>query len=147
MVFSDGEDQGSHVTVAEVEQWLQSSDLILYMIGQGQGVVREPLKKLMDRLSRPTGGRAISTNSIDELHDSFTELLEEISNQYVLGYQPTNTRPRRHMARHQGERRRPSARPRAAGIPRDRQEVKPVSGRAPASIQSRSSVASGSDVS
>ncbi len=88
VVFSDGEDQGSHVTVGEVEQWLQASDLILYMIGQGQGVVREPLKKLMDRLSRPTGGRAISTNSIEDLHDSFNELLEEMSNQYVLGYQP-----------------------------------------------------------
>ena len=91
LVFTDGEDQGSHVTVAEVEQWLQSSDLILYMIGQGQGVTREPLKKLMERLSRPTGGRALSTNSIDELRDSFNELLDEMSNQYVLGYQPTNS--------------------------------------------------------
>lgn len=90
LVFTDGEDQGSHVTVAEVERWLESSDLILYMIGQGQGITREPLKKLMERLSRPTGGRALSTNSIDELQGSFTDLLEEMSNQYVIGYQSTN---------------------------------------------------------
>lgn len=90
VVFTDGEDQGSHVTVAEVEQGLQSSDLALYMIGQGRGVTSEPLKKLMQRLSRPTGGRALFTNSIDELQDAFNDLLEELSNQYVLGYQPIN---------------------------------------------------------
>ena len=90
VVFTDGEDQGSHVTFDEVEQLLQSSDLILYMIGQGRGVTSQPLQKVMERLSRPTGGRALSTNSIDELHDSFNALLEELSNQYVLGYQPTN---------------------------------------------------------
>lgn len=91
IVFTDGEDRGSHVTLEEIEQALQSSDVILYMIGQGQGVTRAPLKKLMERLSRPTGGREISTNSIDELQESFIELLDEISHQYVLGYQPTNS--------------------------------------------------------
>ena len=60
------------------------------MIGQGRGLTSQPLRKVMERLSRPTGGRALSTNSIDELHDSFNALLEELSNQYVLGYQPTN---------------------------------------------------------
>lgn len=91
VVFTDGEDQGSHVTFEEVEQLLQTSDLILYMIGQGRGVTNTQLRQVMDRLSRPTGGRAISTNSIDQLQESFTALLEELSNQYVLGYQPTNT--------------------------------------------------------
>ena len=91
VVFTDGEDQGSLATVADVEQSLQGSDLTLYMIGQGRGITSAPLKKLMERLSRPTGGRAFFTDSIDELHDSFNELLAELSNQYVLGYQPTNS--------------------------------------------------------
>jgi Ca-activated chloride channel family protein len=91
VVFTDGEDQGSRVTVDEAEQWLQGSDVTLYMIGQGRGVTNEPLKHVMERLSRPTGGRAISTESIDKLHEAFSELLDELSNQYVLGYQPPNT--------------------------------------------------------
>ncbi len=90
VVFTDGEDQGSHVTVAEVEQSLQASDLTLYMIGQGRGVSSQPLRKVMERLARPTGGRALITESIDKLTDSFDELLDELSNQYVLGYQPAN---------------------------------------------------------
>jgi Ca-activated chloride channel homolog len=88
LVFSDGEDRGSRATLEEVEETLQSNDLALYMIGQGQGLARDPLKKLMNRLAHPTGGRAIATNKIDELQDSFTELLEEMSNQYVLAYEP-----------------------------------------------------------
>ena len=38
VVFTDGEDQGSHATIDDVERRLQSSDVTLYMIGQGRGV-------------------------------------------------------------------------------------------------------------
>jgi Ca-activated chloride channel homolog len=92
VVFTDGEDQGSHATINDVERRLQSSDVTLYMIGQGRGVTVEPLKKVMERLSVPTGGRALFTDSLDELHASFADLLDELSNQYLLGYQSTNSR-------------------------------------------------------
>jgi Ca-activated chloride channel family protein len=92
VVFTDGEDQGSHATINDVERRLQSSDVTLYMIGQGRGVTMEPLKRIMERLSVPTGGRALFTDSIDELHTAFADLLDELSNQYLLGYQSTNSR-------------------------------------------------------
>ncbi len=92
VVFTDGEDQGSHATINDVERRLQSSDVTLYMIGQGRGVTMEPLKRIMERLSVPTGGRALFTDSIDELHAAFADLLDELSNQYLLGYQSTNSR-------------------------------------------------------
>jgi len=92
VVFTDGEDQGSHATIGDVERRLQSSDMTLYMIGQGRGVTSDNLKRIMLRLVAPTGGRALFTDSIDELHDAFNELLEELSNQYLLGYPPTNAR-------------------------------------------------------
>jgi len=92
IVFTDGEDQGSHATITDVERRLQSSDVTLYMIGQGRGVTLDTLKKVMERLSNPTGGRALFTESIDELHESFADLLDELSNQYLLGYEPINTK-------------------------------------------------------
>jgi Ca-activated chloride channel family protein len=92
IVFTDGEDQGSHASIADVERHLQSSDVTLYMIGQGRGVTTEGLRKIMQRLSAPTGGRALFTDSIDELHEAFGELLDELSNQYLLGYPPSNGR-------------------------------------------------------
>jgi Ca-activated chloride channel family protein len=92
VVFTDGEDQGSHATIADVERRLQGSDVTLYMIGQGRGVTLESLRRIMERLAVPTGGRALFTDSVDELHAAFTDLLDELSNQYLLGYAPTNGR-------------------------------------------------------
>ncbi len=90
VVFSDGEDQGSHVTLDDVERRLQASDVTLYMIGQGRGVTHDYLRRVMQRLTVPTGGRAFTTDNIDALQGAFEELLDELSNQYLLGYQPTN---------------------------------------------------------
>jgi Ca-activated chloride channel family protein len=92
IIFTDGEDQGSHATINDVERKLQSSDVTLYMIGQGRGVTMEPLKRIMERLSQPTGGRAMFTENVDELHTAFADLLDELSNQYLLGYQSSNTK-------------------------------------------------------
>jgi VWFA-related protein len=88
IVFSDGEDQGSHVTLDQVEQRLQASDVTLYMIGQGRGLLVDRLKKVMERLSTPTGGRVFAMASIDELSSAFDTLLEELSHQYLIGYPP-----------------------------------------------------------
>jgi Ca-activated chloride channel homolog len=92
VVFSDGEDQGSHVTLEDVERRLQASDVTLYIIAQGRGITHDYLRKVMQRLSTPTGGRVFATDNIDRLQDAFSDLLDELSNQYLLGYQPTNTR-------------------------------------------------------
>ena len=90
VVFSDGEDQGSHVSLEDVERKLQASDVTLYMIAQGRGISQDYLKKTMQRLTVPTGGRTFTTDSVDQLHDAFEELLDELSHQYLIGYQPSN---------------------------------------------------------
>jgi Ca-activated chloride channel family protein len=92
VIFTDGEDQGSHATLADVEHGLQSSDVTLYMIGQGRGVTKDTLRQIMERLSTPTGGRALLTDNIDQLRGAFGELLDELSNQYLLGYPSTDTK-------------------------------------------------------
>ena len=90
VVFTDGEDRGSNSALAEVERRLEGSDATLYMIGQGRGTSAESLKRLMERLSEPTGGRALFTDRLDELSQAFESLLEELRHQYLLGYQSTN---------------------------------------------------------
>jgi Ca-activated chloride channel homolog len=90
VVFTDGEDQGSHVAIEDVERRLQASDVTLYMIAQGRGISQEYLKRTMQRLTVPTGGRTFTTDSVDALQGAFEELLDELSNQYLLGYPPTN---------------------------------------------------------
>src|SRR5262249_42604703 len=86
------EDQGSYASIADVERQLQASDVTLYVIAQGAGLTTAPLKAIMSRLAVPTGGRAIFTDRIAELHGVFTELLDELSNQYLLGYSQPDPR-------------------------------------------------------
>ncbi len=90
VVFSDGEDQGSHVSLEDVERKLQASDVTLYMIAQGRGISQDYLRKTMQRLTVPTGGRLFTTDSVDQLQGAFEQLLDELSDQYLLGYQPSN---------------------------------------------------------
>jgi len=92
IVFTDGEDYGSGASLEEAEARLQSSDVTLYMIGQGKGVTLEPLKQVMHRLADPTGGLPLFVERTDELRGVFRDLLEELSNQYLLSYTPSNTR-------------------------------------------------------
>jgi VWFA-related protein len=88
VVFSDGEDQGSHVTLDQVEQRLQASDVTLYVIGQGRLLSVDRLQKVMERLSSSSGGRVFAMANIDQLSSAFDTLLEELSHQYLIGYPP-----------------------------------------------------------
>jgi VWFA-related protein len=90
IVFSDGEDQGSHASLADVERRLEASDVSLYMIAEGRGLKMEALRKTMTRLVGATGGRLVATEKTDDLHAAFAELLDELSHQYLLGYTSTN---------------------------------------------------------
>jgi Ca-activated chloride channel family protein len=91
VVFTDGEDHGSRVSLEDAERRLQSSDVMLYLIAHGRGVVDERPRTVMNRLVTPTGGRVFATAGIDMLQGAFAQLLDELANQYLLGYQPTNT--------------------------------------------------------
>jgi Ca-activated chloride channel homolog len=92
VVFTDGEDQGSHVSFDEVLARVRESDAAIYMIGQGRGVTQAALGKVLQQLAAPTGGRAVLTDRIEELRKAFRQLLDEISNQYLLSYIPPGER-------------------------------------------------------
>ena len=93
LIFSDGEDQGSHASLADAERRLEASDMTLYVIAQGRGTKMDALKKVINRLAGASGGRALMTQKPEELRTAFADLLQELSNQYLLGY--TSTNPRR----------------------------------------------------
>lgn len=90
IVFTDGEDEGSRASIEDVERRLQESDVTLYIVAQGRGTSLDMLKQVMVRLTKPTGGRALFTQKIEQLQGAFAELLDELSNQYLLGYSSTN---------------------------------------------------------
>ena len=90
VVFTDGEDQGSHASLDDALAKVQETDAAIFMIGQGRGTSHENLKRVMQRLATPSGGRAVFTEKLEDLRGVFKELIDELSNQYLLAYAPSN---------------------------------------------------------
>jgi Ca-activated chloride channel family protein len=90
VVFSDGEDQNSVATLKRVESRLETSDATIYTIGLGRSVRDRSLAQVMARMSEMSGGRSFLIDDIDELETVFADIVEELSNQYLLSYGSSN---------------------------------------------------------
>lgn len=91
VVFSDGDDRTSHATIHAVEQAVRANDATLFMVALGRGVKEAQLKSGIERLVDLSGGRALFVERSDQLDQPFADILEELSNQYILGYESSNT--------------------------------------------------------
>jgi VWFA-related protein len=92
VVFSDGDDKSSHSTLQAVEQAVRASDATLFMVALGRGVRNAALKSSIERFVDMSGGRALFVERSDRLDEPFAEILEELSNQYLIGYESSNGR-------------------------------------------------------
>ena len=90
VVFTDGEDQSSRSSLADVERRAEVNDAPIYMIGQGRATTDGKLRDVLEKLARMSGGRAFHTDRLDELEPAFAQIVDELDNQYLLGYEPSN---------------------------------------------------------
>jgi Ca-activated chloride channel family protein len=90
VVFSDGEDQSSQATFAAVDRALKGSDATLFMVALGRGREQAALRNTLAALTEPTGGRVLFADRPAELGRAFGELLNELTHQYLVGYESTN---------------------------------------------------------
>jgi VWFA-related protein len=86
LVFTDGEDQSSYVADDAIVRRVEASDVTVYMIGLGRATEQMALQPFLRRLATLSGGRALFTERADRLEVAFGEILEDLSNQYLLGY-------------------------------------------------------------
>lgn len=97
IVLSDGDDQGSKVSLETTLEAAQKSDVIIYAVavidrdfrGGGMGVGGESVLK---KLSEQTGGGLIRASRRQDVAEAFAEIADELHTQYLLGYSPSNTR-------------------------------------------------------
>src|SRR5262249_20581075 len=90
VVFTDGEDQNSASTIKRVESRLETSDATIYTIGLGKSVKDKALAGILDHLAEASGGRSFLIDRASQLSQVFGEIVEELSNQYLLSYASTN---------------------------------------------------------
>ncbi len=90
VMFTDGEDRNSLVPMAAAERRLETSDSLLYLVGLGQGVKVPALRQILEKFARLSGGRTFFADDAEQLDEPFSHIVDELSNQYLLGYQPKN---------------------------------------------------------
>jgi VWFA-related protein len=92
VVFSDGDDKTSQATLETVQRVIKSSDATLFMVGLGEGREQKKLRATLESLADPSGGRALFAERPSDLARAFSELVEELKHQYLLGFESTNTK-------------------------------------------------------
>lgn len=88
ILVTDGEDNTSRYTYAEVHEFARESDVQIYAVGE-EGLLGYG-RSIIHSIVNLTGGRDFFPNNFNEL-DYYIDLIHaELRNQYVLGYNPTN---------------------------------------------------------
>ena len=90
IVISDGGDNASRQSYAQVLVLARRSDAVIYAIGlSGTGVAQEEEDAgLLKRLSRETGGIAYFPRSIEETAAVARQIARDLREQYTLGFSP-----------------------------------------------------------
>ncbi len=98
LIISDGGDNHSRYTEADIRNFVKEADCQLYAIGvfDSNDMDRTTEERygptLLSELADLTGGRTFPVSSLNDLPDIASKIGMELRNQYVLGYKPSDIR-------------------------------------------------------
>lgn len=87
VLFTDGEDNQSRLSVNQVIEMARASEVSIFSIAQGRDEATT-LKVFLDRLADQTGGRSYFIGSMKKLPTAYQAILAELKSQYFLTYTP-----------------------------------------------------------
>jgi Ca-activated chloride channel family protein len=96
LIISDGGDNHSRYSEADIRNFVKEADCQLYSIGvfdsnDMERTVEERYgPTLLSELAELSGGRVFPVASLNDLPDIATKIGMELRNQYVLGYKPSD---------------------------------------------------------
>jgi Ca-activated chloride channel homolog len=97
LIISDGGDNNSRYNEKDIKRLVREADTQLYSIGifdpfEYRSRTPEELSgpSLLSEMTELTGGRAFNAENLNDLPDIAAKIGEELRNQYVLGYHPSN---------------------------------------------------------
>jgi Ca-activated chloride channel family protein len=103
VIFSDGEDSGSEISLEDLRDVVRSSTVTIYPIqftGKYQNAAAQAKAiALMRDLAEMTGGEVFTPASYRDLDGIYDGLLDELAAQYVIGYVPESPKPGSHALR------------------------------------------------
>ena len=97
VVLSDGEDTSSLVSFEEVLELAKRSETAIYTIGlqpRETSALRgfREAEFVLRQLAQETGGRAFFAQKLEDLKDVYSQIADELSSQYSMGYASKNPR-------------------------------------------------------
>jgi Ca-activated chloride channel family protein len=97
VVLSDGEDTSSLLSFDEVLDLAKRSDVAIYSIGlrseeDSSSKGFKEAEFVLRQFSQQTGGRPYFPAQLNELSGVYSQIADELSSQYVVGYTPKNQR-------------------------------------------------------
>lgn len=94
VVYTDGGDSSSVLTLPETITLLKASNVTVYAIGlvTHTGSARSMMEMTLRQLTEVTGGQAFFPMAMKDVESAYDKVLAEIKGQYHLGYQSTNAR-------------------------------------------------------
>ncbi|MBV8477838.1 MAG: VWA domain-containing protein, partial [Acidobacteria bacterium] len=97
IILTDGEDQGSQLSIRDAIEAAQKADSIVYVLliaDRGfYGLGGYSGDSAMKKLAGETGGRVIQVgNKYEKLKQAFDQIAQELRSQYNVGYTPTNSK-------------------------------------------------------
>jgi Ca-activated chloride channel family protein len=96
LVLSDGADTKSHASADKALAAAFAANATIYSVDMGERTTAGAAGEMaaagaLKNFASKSGGRYVPTPGGRELREAFGEIVEELSNQYTLGYRPTNT--------------------------------------------------------
>jgi len=94
LVLSDGADTRSAASADKALNAALVANATIYTVDMGQGLGSSPITSTaagaLRNFAGKSGGRYVATPGGQALREAFAEIVEELSNQYTLGYSPSN---------------------------------------------------------
>jgi VWFA-related protein len=91
LVVTDGNDNASQATLAEVERHADARGIVVYAIGlAGSTGSMNRTHDELDRLTERTGGIAYYPASLDQIERVALDIARQIRTQYTIAYAPAN---------------------------------------------------------
>ncbi|MEW6211361.1 MAG: VWA domain-containing protein [Acidobacteriota bacterium] len=94
VVVTDGEDNASHASFRSLVERVEEGDVLIYSVGMFESGMRtggDAARLELEKLAQATGARAHFPSDIEQCREAMKEIAREVSQQYVIGYYPTNT--------------------------------------------------------
>jgi Ca-activated chloride channel family protein len=88
VVFSDGDDNASVLNANSAVTRAQKAGIPLYAIAEGEATRSRELRRLLDDLSKRTGGASYQAKKPSEIEEVFQKIAIDLRHLYMLTYRP-----------------------------------------------------------